>query len=623
MGIPCVRRSVTLILFVLAGVVYAPIHAFAFDLSGVIADEEERPLAKAAVWLEQGGRVWQAETDDKGLFTLRDLDVGFTNIIAWKAGYAMNGLSDLLVAPFPLTIRLPKPGAVRLRIRNHASEPVAGTRLLNMRIEDRFFVPADLLSAHGFPVSRSDAEGVLTIPDLPADGHIQFVLSHYKHANTQVAYLPVADKIQSIVMHSGFKMRGRIGSQEGAGVANAYVSIFKLGTSGRREHAYAHSDKEGYYTVRVRPDTYYVGARHPEYASPAPQQVSIQTETNANIANLTLLPPYELRGSIVGPGGRPCPGIQLAYWIRNNIYLEMTTRSDGTFRMIVPKGAGEIRISPPAGFMTEELPEIAVQTGEQAHARISPIKILPLPEIHGIVCLRNGSPADKVMLSSLDVLPPVWAITNDKGEFSMRLGSMPEKPKATFRAEHALRFLRKNFTVKVRQPTPYEVTLKPYRADASAEPQWPKKSGLTSLLGKKAPAITCATWFNTEPMSLETLRGKVVVLTFWAGFDQRPESLDRFDQLRALHNLFEGTPDVCFIAIHDGSAPTETVETYIEQLDIAFPVGCDTATFQTFTQYRIEKIPQTLLIDKRGNLYYPHQDARTLELIKVLRRDAR
>ncbi len=34
-------------------------------------------------------------------------------------------------------------------------------------------------------------------------------------------------------------------------------------------------------------------------------------------------------------------------------------------------------------------------------------------------------------------------------------------------------------------------------------------------IGKPAPEITGDRWINSEPLSLETLRGRVVVVEFW------------------------------------------------------------------------------------------------------------
>jgi len=36
-----------------------------------------------------------------------------------------------------------------------------------------------------------------------------------------------------------------------------------------------------------------------------------------------------------------------------------------------------------------------------------------------------------------------------------------------------------------------------------------------SNVGKEAPEISAKKWFNTEPLTLAALRGKVVLLEFW------------------------------------------------------------------------------------------------------------
>ncbi len=605
--------------FFVAIIAIAPV-ATAFEFSGTVLDEADQPIAGAAVWLAQDRRVLQTETGATGHFSFAKTNAGPTDVVARKDGYAIDGFSEFVAGLGSITLHLCKPDAVLLRIIDRDYKPVAGARIRNMFVADRFYVSIEHLAPMGFSDMRSGADGLLTIPDLPAGSHVRFLVSHYQHADTPVAYLPVGGKKQNIVLYSGLKLRGRVTTAAGHGVAGAEVSVFRLGTTGKHTYADTLTDPEGFYTARVRPGEYYVTVRHPDYASPEPRPIAMRQESDANVADLELLPPHTIEGTIVGPDGQPFEGVLVSYRVGNMLYLDTLTEHDGTFRILAPPGKGLIRIVPPEGFMAESLAEIPVQMGTESKVKLSNLRLKPLPEIAGIVRGNNGQPAPNILIASRDLLPPVWTITGADGRFRLRLSYMPEEAKATFRAEHALRFLRSDFAVNVQKPAPIDVELKSFKPDLEPRPPQPGGNDLSPMVDKAAPEIDCDAWFNSEALTLERRLGSVVVLTFWGGFDRRPENRDRIEELRVLHALLKDVPDVAIIGLHDSTTDPEEVRVYVEQYRIEFPVGCDARPFRTFERYLIRYIPQTVLIDKHGILRYYQVEGRLLELIKVLRR---
>src|ERR1044071_7362189 len=54
-----------------------------------------------------------------------------------------------------------------------------------------------------------------------------------------------------------------------------------------------------------------------------------------------------------------------------------------------------------------------------------------------------------------------------------------------------------------------------------------------SLIGREAPEIDIQTWINSEPLTLEDLRGRVVLLEFWATWCKPCQEM--FPKLRQLH----------------------------------------------------------------------------------------
>jgi peroxiredoxin len=165
-----------------------------------------------------------------------------------------------------------------------------------------------------------------------------------------------------------------------------------------------------------------------------------------------------------------------------------------------------------------------------------------------------------------------------------------------------------------------ELRLEPFEPDLGKRPPIQGRNDLSKLLGKSAPKFQCTDWFNSTPLDLDKLKGKVVVLTMWGGFDDSPFSTNRMNQLRALYDLYNGVADdVAIVAVHDAGSDANEVAEYVKRFDLRFPVGKDADPFVSFVNYGINFIPQTVLIDKKGVLQYDQVEGRLLELVKSLR----
>jgi len=165
-----------------------------------------------------------------------------------------------------------------------------------------------------------------------------------------------------------------------------------------------------------------------------------------------------------------------------------------------------------------------------------------------------------------------------------------------------------------------EFQLEPFEPDLGKRSPIQGRNDLSMLVGKAAPKIQCSDWFNSSPLDLEKLRGKGVVLTMWGGFDDSPFAVNRINQLRALYDLYEGVAeDVAVVAVHDGGSDANEVAEYVRRYGLRFPVGRDADPFVTFVNYGINFIPQTVLIDKKGELQFDQVEGRLLELVKLLR----
>jgi peroxiredoxin len=120
------------------------------------------------------------------------------------------------------------------------------------------------------------------------------------------------------------------------------------------------------------------------------------------------------------------------------------------------------------------------------------------------------------------------------------------------------------------------------------------------LLGQPAPGFT-ATALDGEPVDLEDLRGKVVVLDFWATWCA--PCLAAIPVLKEVTDGF-ADKDVILLALNTGEQKAE-IEEFLKQqpLDVGVLLDPDGKVAEA---YRADAIPQTVIIGKDGTIESVH-----------------
>lgn len=131
----------------------------------------------------------------------------------------------------------------------------------------------------------------------------------------------------------------------------------------------------------------------------------------------------------------------------------------------------------------------------------------------------------------------------------------------------------------------------------------------------QAPEWVISEWINTEGLTLEDLRGKVVVIDFFQLWcpgcnkfsiplmekwkDKYSEHKDI--QLIGIHTVFEG---------HSQQTP-ERLRQYVKEKKITYPVGIDKYVSsqrlpETMVRYHTRGTPEMAVIDKKGRIRFQH-----------------
>jgi len=139
------------------------------------------------------------------------------------------------------------------------------------------------------------------------------------------------------------------------------------------------------------------------------------------------------------------------------------------------------------------------------------------------------------------------------------------------------------------------------------------------LLDKEAPGLFVEKWLNTEPITLEQYRGKVVLLQIGVLL---PNYLQEFDRIQKLLEKY-GNKGLEVIAVHQhlsvtwaGEVTENDLMAFVKKHDVKFPFGIDDSMDRVrdlapgrlagngamYSLYDVKATPALYLIDKEGIL---------------------
>jgi len=116
-------------------------------------------------------------------------------------------------------------------------------------------------------------------------------------------------------------------------------------------------------------------------------------------------------------------------------------------------------------------------------------------------------------------------------------------------------------------------------------------------VGDVAPDFTLTT-FEGEQIDLKDLRGKVILVNFWASWCIPCE--EEAAELETAWRYYQPRGDVVFLGIDYLDTETKAKE-YLERFDITYPNGPDLGT-RIAHKYRTTGVPETFIITRDGTL---------------------
>jgi cytochrome c biogenesis protein CcmG, thiol:disulfide interchange protein DsbE len=131
------------------------------------------------------------------------------------------------------------------------------------------------------------------------------------------------------------------------------------------------------------------------------------------------------------------------------------------------------------------------------------------------------------------------------------------------------------------------------------------------LVGRPASAFTLTT-FDGTPLSLESQRGKIVIVNFWASWCY-PSC---YEEAPALERAWRAYRDrgVQIIGV-DIQDTVEAGQKFIDQFGITFPNVRDVGG-KVSVEYGVYGVPETFFVDRQGRIRAKHVGALTDEVFR-------
>ena|GEM_PF-549379 len=433
---------------------------------------------------------------------------------------------------------------------------------------------------------------------------------------------------------------GRVVSQQGEPIPSANIDLMRWDREMQRgtgtSAGMANSSGEYRIMGLIVGDEYRVSAKAEGYRE-AGTEMFTPTEDMAPLPDIVLPPTgsFFLEGTVTDTNGDPVARARVTPSSVRSIEEGMArTDENGHYRLDNLAFAVEV--------------EISIDHPDYGHSRFQYVPTnqtqdFVIAKAHGYLAGKvvdaDGNPVgNPSVFVDPQTRPGTWghvnvgAWSNAQGQFRMENLLVDEKASVyvgkgkLYKIFQDVEMNRDDVVFVLEEEEPSEPP-KPPTAEEIAKREYRKSADerFKELKGKPAPELDVAQWLHGKPTTMAELKGKVVVLHFWATQIIR-RSVEAIGLLNALQKIYGEESLIC-IGIHEFTTQIDELKKLIEEKGATYSIAVDkessvaSAKGVTSDKYAIARLPSFILIDGEGVIHGRIWDHELEEKIQELLSD--
>jgi RNA polymerase sigma factor (sigma-70 family) len=368
-------------------------------------------------------------------------------------------------------------------------------------------------------------------------------------------------------------------AQTGLPIANA--SVFgESGTSGVTGDGGTYELDAGVGKIRV-------SAQASGYLAKRSDVIDVKEKSLNLVPDLQLDPLPAINGVVTAPDGTPAANIAVL-GLNSGSAQDVSTNAEGEF--LLPWKSFQGDVGALARHPYQKLSGFASIQPLNGNKKLR-IQLQPEGTIRGSMVDTSGRPRARqavwLRISDLgnSILSP--ALTDEQGQYQFT--GVPRKCSYIVLGNdlNSPRSALQQFKLDDES-----VTVPPLRY-VGVHPR------MVSTQPATAAELRCRAWLNSPPVSVESLRGKIVLFYSWAYWDKY--SLEFLPLLEQIYRRYQAQ-GVVVLGIHQRGGVLDEIKTEVKRFGVTFPVGLDNDAGDTFKNYGIDDSRCKILINRKGRI---------------------
>lgn len=401
------------------------------SISGVVQTPGGDPAPGVSVFAEPGlgGPLLQQKSDANGLFRFPEIPSGQVGVFIAEQGHPFTGKHVTLAVGQDLaglTLKLAEAGTVEGVVKSAEGEPLKGAQITRVALTgaDKVGIPLAKLSALGFPMPISDAEGRFKVSHLPRGQVVALKAGHPGYAQEGVADVRVGAGDVTITMYRGVVIEGSVAASASGPVSG--LSVLFRNAQPPHDTAVAETGVTGGFSIRLKPGVYAYSVMGGGARSAGWQQFRVTGEQERQHLRIGVAAAGKVSGVFRDAvTGAPIPGVRVSLFANGARAEVQQTGPAGAYAFVTSEGPNAVHFESAPGYLPPPTPQVPFAAVAGQEVVLPEMWLAPMPRLQLSVVNAEGAPVPGALVQLLRPAQFGWQSADTNGRINLLLSSYP------------------------------------------------------------------------------------------------------------------------------------------------------------------------------------------------------